>query len=225
MRTLLGLVAAFVLSVCGFGAWAQTGAGHDSAGHVTAPPPLGALADEISLRDGQGRVFTNEDLHGRWSLVYFGYSRCRTACPIALPTIRDAAFALETRSLNARAVFIDIEAGPQPLHLRIAASAEPAGHAAHSGAEIAMAELARQFPSVAFLTGGRAQIRRAVQVFHVRSEHIPARTQLGEQGHSINHTALIYVLDPAGAIVAHVDHNVAPAALVALVESRARMAR
>lgn len=220
MRALLGFAAALALAICGFDARAQSGGGHD--GHASAAPPLGALAGELTFRDVRGRPFSTASLRGGWTLVYFGYSRCRTACPVALPTLREAAVVLRGHGLDARAVFIDIEAQAQPLHVRTAASTEPEGHSHARRSEGAMTELARAFPSIAFLTGGRAEIRRAVEAFRVRAEHIPPRTQLGEQGHSINHTSLIYVLDPAGAIAGYVTHDVTPTALVALVEGRAR---
>lgn len=188
--------------------------GHEGHGYV--PPPVGVRPAELSLVDAAGRPFTTANLQGRWTLVYFGYSRCRTACPIALPAIRDAAAALRAQGREAQAVFVDIDAAPQPLRLR---SANQDGHQGHAHAGHAgddMAALAREFPSVMFLTGRRGQVRGALEAFRVRTEHVPPRTQLGEQGHSINHTTLIYVMDPTGALAGYAYHDTSVEALAAI---------
>ena len=44
------------------------------------PPAL----PEFSLVDHLGNAFTRTDLLGRWSMLYFGYTSCPDACPIAL---------------------------------------------------------------------------------------------------------------------------------------------
>lgn len=212
------LLAALGLGAFGGAAWAQN-AGHDGHGY-TAPAP-GDLGGAISLRDASGEPFTQAELRGSWSMLYFGYSRCRSACPTALPTLAEAANGLRARGVPARALFVDIEAAPQPVRLRNAPT--PAAHV-HDPAHDAspFAALAAQFHAVMFLHGSRGQIHQAVSAFRVRAEHVPPRTALGEAGHSINHTTAIYVINPAGAVVGYVYHDVTPAALIAYVEQRAR---
>jgi len=33
------------------------------------------------LTDQNGKAFTHEDLMGKWSLVYFGFTNCPDICP------------------------------------------------------------------------------------------------------------------------------------------------
>lgn len=214
------LLAALGSGALGGAAWAQQG-GHDDHGYG-APAP-GDLGGAFALRDARGDPFTQADLRGSWCMLYFGYSRCRSACPIALPTLAAAASGLRARGLTARALFVDIEAAPQPIRLRSAATPASAAHgSAHGAADDPFAALAEQFREVTFLHGSRAQIRQVASAFRVRDEHVPARTALGETGHSINHTTAIHVIDPTGAVVGFVYHDVTPAALMAYVEEHAR---
>jgi cytochrome oxidase Cu insertion factor (SCO1/SenC/PrrC family) len=209
------IVAALTLAVCASAASAQQHQGESDTHAYVAPDP-GSLGGTVSLRDAAGAPFTNDDLRGRWTMLYFGYARCRSACPIALPTLATAAEALNQRGVPARAVFVDVEAAPAPIHLRseVVAHAQEPGHGAH-------AQAAARFDGVTLLTGNRAQIRQALTAFHVRTDHMPPRTALGETGHSINHTTAIYIIDPAGAVVGYVYHTITPAELEAYVVRRA----
>lgn len=206
---------ALALALCASAASAQHHDGGTDAHAYVAPSP-GELGGVLSLRDSEGAAFTNNDLHGRWTMLYFGYARCRSACPIALPTLAAAADELNQRGIRARAVFVDLEAAPAPIALRseAAARAHASGHDAHAAA-------LAQFPGVTLLTGTRGQIRQALTAFRVRADHMPPRTELGETGHSINHTTAIYIIDPAGAVAGYVYHTVTPADLEAYVADRA----
>jgi len=63
----------------------------------TAPPPIqGAILDtprqiavpELTRHDGE--PFTNQDLSGRWTLVFFGYTSCPDICPITMNVLAEA---------------------------------------------------------------------------------------------------------------------------------------
>ena len=45
--------------------------------HAFDPDPQ----PRFSLIDQDGRAFTEAHLHGQWSLVYFGFTRCPKVCP------------------------------------------------------------------------------------------------------------------------------------------------
>ncbi len=211
------IAAGLALAVCAGAASAQQHHS-DADAHAYVAPTPGELGGAISLRDAAGASFTNEHLRGRWTMLYFGYTRCRSACPVALPTLAAAADALNEGGVPTRAVFVDIEAAPAPIRLRSLSTAhggEPL-HGAHAPAASAA------FRGVSFLSGSRAQIRQALTAFRVRTEHVPPRTSLGESGHSINHTTAIFVIDPAGAVTGYVYHTISPADLEAYVLHRAR---
>jgi len=51
---------------------------------------------EFSLRNDQGEDFSLEDLKGKWSLIYFGFSHCPDVCPTALAKLAHLVKALDS---------------------------------------------------------------------------------------------------------------------------------
>jgi protein SCO1 len=193
------------------------GSGH---GHGYAPPPSPQEIDTgFDLRDTHGRVVRTANLRGQWTLVYFGYARCTTSCPIALPVMVEAARRLDARGIPTTAAFVDVDApmlGVQPRRTGLqAASAH-----IHDPSEATRA-LAQTFgQDLLVLTGSRGQINAAVRQFRVLREHTPPRR--GEEGHSLNHSTLIYVMDPGGRVAGYLYHDARPEELERFVRRRAR---
>jgi len=72
------------------------------------PPAL----PEFSLVDHKGRPFTRTNLLDRWSMLYFGYTSCPDACPIALGVLAQVEMALGRHQDLARrfqGVFISVD--------------------------------------------------------------------------------------------------------------------
>jgi len=73
--------------------------------------PRRALPD-FSLIDQSGHAFGPQDLRGRWSFLYFGYTNCPDACPTTLTTLA----ALEKRlrasgaAVRPHVVFVSVDA-------------------------------------------------------------------------------------------------------------------
>lgn len=215
-RTFLLSLPTAVLSSA---AWAQHGHGDDSHSYVGPEP--GSLGGTITLSDLTGGPFTDANFAGFWTLLYFGYANCRSACPMALPNMSDALTRLRSAHFAAQAVFVEIEAPAASIRLRSqAAAANTLTH--HPSGTVALSALAEQFSSIRFLSGSRAQLRQAFTAFRVRAEHVPPRTDLGEQGHSINHTSAIYVINPTGEVAGYLRHDATPAAIAQFVLARAR---
>ncbi len=49
------------------------------------PPKLGTF----SLIDARGNAFTEQELRGRWTLVFFGFTNCPDICPTTMATLND----------------------------------------------------------------------------------------------------------------------------------------
>jgi len=190
--------------------------------HAYAPPDPKSLGGPFVLRDRAGRLVTAHNLKGRWTLVYFGYSRCTDTCPVALPTIVQAAKDLAASGVPSRAVFIDIEPPDAPIRprnpeLRAAAGV---GHHDSEADRTATAQIADRFGNgLLILTGSRSQLNAATAAFQVQRDHAPPRPR--EVGHSINHSALIYLLSPSGAVTAYFPNSVDPGDLAAAARAKA----
>lgn len=213
----------------------ETASDADRHGHAYVPVRPESLGGQLTLQTLDGAPFTLDNLRGSWSLVYFGYSRCRSACPIGLVNVAEAVTQLRRSGFAPKAVFVDVEAppataprirramtqqeiaaqGPHDLHT------DPRMRAIHESAIAAARETAARYRDrVTVLTGSRGQLRNAVEAFRVRREHVPARD--GEQGHSINHTTMVYVLDPTGKVKGYLYHDAAAEDMVRLVRQLAR---
>ena len=49
------------------------------------PPKLGTF----SLIDAQGNAFTEQELRGRWTLVFFGFTNCPDICPTTMAILNE----------------------------------------------------------------------------------------------------------------------------------------
>jgi protein SCO1/2 len=73
------------------------------------PAPLALPA--FALEDTAGRPFTNANLEGRYSLVFFGYTFCPDICPLTLQVLAAARaeIAAKAPELAPQVVFVSID--------------------------------------------------------------------------------------------------------------------
>lgn len=79
---------------------------------ATVLPEAKALP-EFSLEDHRGNAFTNESLKGKWSFVFFGYTRCPDVCPTTLSLLNQVDQVLKKESGLAipETIFISVDPG------------------------------------------------------------------------------------------------------------------
>ena len=67
--------------------------------------------DPFSLVDENGEGFTNADLQGQWTLVFFGYTFCPDICPLTLASVRQFYSLLEEsdESENVQVVMVSVD--------------------------------------------------------------------------------------------------------------------
>lgn len=91
MRKGLIIMAALLAMAAGF--WlaselrAPDGAGIQLQGTVLRPPRQLAVPELIKH---DGSQFSNDDLQGRWTLVFFGYTHCPDICPMTMNVLAEA---------------------------------------------------------------------------------------------------------------------------------------
>lgn len=150
--------------------------GQRSGTLVELPEPR-VIAD-FRLQDQAGRPFELDDLRGRWSVLFFGYTSCPDICPNTLYQMHQAREALAERFAADRLpVFYLVSVDPErDSPDRLAAYVEHFDPAFHG------------------LTGADAQLRAlALQlgvVYHI-APHDPGDTQ-----YAVDHSASLLVLDP-----------------------------
>jgi protein SCO1/2 len=141
----------------------------------------------FALDDHRGGRTTEASHAGRYSLVFFGFTHCRTVCPRALDRLEQAFDLLGA-----------LASSFQPLYITVDPDRDDA-------------ERLRTFladrPGVLGLTGTPAELeaaRRSFRAFARRKEDAD-----DPDGYAMPHTALTYVLDDRGHLLTHLGDALA----------------
>jgi protein SCO1 len=169
-RTLIVLVAALsVLLVIGLGVL-----GYQRLAGSGDNPGLPKIGGPFALIDGAGKTVTDQQFHGRYMLIYFGYTHCPDACPTALS---DMATALGKLNPAQRAKI-------QPIFITVDPERDNGQ---------ALADYAAAFGSDFIGLGGSLdQLAPVKKEFHVYAEKHPAKN--GD--YDMDHSSIIYLMDP-----------------------------
>ena len=178
-RNVLIAVAGLLLAVVllGAGGFLWLGGGVGGRGGLTIGGPF-------TLQDGDGSTVTDRDLHGKYLLVYFGYTFCPDVCPTTLTAVADAMDKLDGKADQVQPVFITVD--PQ-----------------RDTPAVVKQFTASFSPRLIGLTGTPDQIAavaRAYRVYH--AEH---RTGPGPNDYSIDHSSILYLMGPDGRFIAPVN--------------------
>jgi protein SCO1/2 len=151
-----------------------------SGGSAANPSGIGG---PFTLEDGNGKPVTDRDFRGQYTLVYFGYTFCPDVCPTTLNAVADAMDKLGPAARNVRPLFITVD----PKRDTPAVVKQ---YAAAFG------------PSITGLTGTPAEIAQVAKEYRVYyAEH---KTGPGPDDYSMDHSSILYLMDPQGRFVAPV---------------------
>jgi protein SCO1/2 len=164
----------------------------DSPRGVAGTALAGAIGGPFQLVDQNGQTVTDADLKGKWSLIYFGYTHCPDACPTALNDISIALSDLGPKRDAVRPVFITVDPErdtPESLKAYVTSFDAP----------------------ILALTGSAEQVAQAAKGYRVYYAKHP------EAGgdYSMDHSSVIYVMDPEGRFTASFTHESAPEQIAA----------
>ena len=138
-----------------------------------------AIGGPFRLIDQNGKTVTDADLKGKWSLIYFGYTHCPDACPTTLNEIAIALDDLGPKRDAVRPVFITVDPErdtPEVLKSYVTSFDAP----------------------ILALTGTPEAVAQAAKDYRVYYAKHP------EPGgdYSMDHSSVIYVMDPEGRFTA-----------------------
>lgn len=149
------------------------------------PPLAGArIGGPFTLTDQDGKPFSSENLKGKYSLVYFGYTYCPDVCPVDLQHMM-AGFRLFEKSDPTRAAKI------QPVFITV----DPARDTAENVKKF----VGKFHPRLIGLTGTDAQIAEAAKAYVVQYHKVE---NSNPENYLMAHTQLAYLMDPDGKPVA-----------------------
>ncbi len=147
------------------------------------PSPIGqavaAVGGPFHLEDQNGKPFSDEDLKGRPSLVFFGFTHCPDICPTTLFEISQIMQKLGSDADRAGAVFITVD--PE------------------RDTPAALKDYLSSFdPHLRGLTGDPAAVNAAIKAYRVYAKKVP----LDNGDYTMDHTAMVYLMDKNGRFIA-----------------------
>jgi protein SCO1/2 len=143
---------------------------------VTAPAAIGG---PFQLTDQAGQTVTEKNLQGRPSLIFFGFTHCPDVCPTSLFEISEVLRAMGKDADRVNAYFVSVD--PER---------DTAG---------AMKDYLSSFdPHLKGLTGDPEAVAKVISGFRVYAKKVP----LKDGDYTMDHTALIYLMDRDGKFVA-----------------------
>jgi len=74
--------------------------------------PLPTPLQPFTLADKDNQAFTNKQLNGKWSFIFFGYTHCPDICPTTLNTLKQVHNALKKHPKaisNLQVIFVSVD--------------------------------------------------------------------------------------------------------------------
>ena len=161
----------------------------DRNGQVTE---LAAVGGPYTLTDQNGKPRSDRDFRGRWMLLYFGYTYCPDVCPTTLAKVASALQKLGPAAEKIAPVFITIDP-------------------ARDTPSVLKTYLAQFDPRFVGLTGTEAQIAKVAHSYRVYF----AKHPLDGGNYAMDHSSVIYLIDPNGNFVKAYDDETGVPALAA----------
>jgi protein SCO1/2 len=148
------------------------------------------MTGRFALETPAGNTVTQVSFPGKWLLVYFGYTQCPDACPTALNAIAGAIRDLGPLADQLQPLFITLDPQRDTPHV--------------------MADFVKSFDSgMIGLRGSDAETAAAANAFQVYY----AVRDLDHSKYAIDYSSFIYVVDPAGRVVALLTGNLSAQAM------------
>ena len=149
---------------------------------TAAPLQQSAVGGPFTLIDHNGATFTDNDLRGRYFLVFFGYTHCPDVCPTTLFEISEILRRIGPQADQPAALFITVD--PE-----------------RDTPEVLKDYLSSFDPHIRGLTGSPEAIEAVAKTYRVFAKKVP----LAGGDYSMDHTAIVYLMDKDGRFVSPVN--------------------
>ena len=142
-------------------------------------PAIAAVGGPFQLVDQDGKTVSDADMKGRPFLVFFGYTHCPDVCPTTLFEMSQMLHALGPDAGRIGALFITVD--PE-----------------RDTPAVLKDYLASFDPHLRGLTGDPAAVDAALKAYRVYAKKVP----LKDSDYTMDHTAIVYLMDKNGHFVA-----------------------
>lgn len=140
----------------------------------------------FSLIDFNGKPFTEKDLLGKFSIIYFGFSHCPDICPDELDKLGVWLDNLKKKDIHLQPIFITCDPARDPP-------------------EVLKEYLSEFHPDIIGLTGDYDSIKSACKKYRVYFS-TPPNVKPG-QDYLVDHSIFFYLMDPEGQFIEALGRN------------------
>ena len=147
-------------------------------GGVSKVAQPAAIGGPFQLTDQHGKAVTDKNLKGKPTLIFFGYTHCPDVCPTSLFEMSEVLRAMGKDADKVNAVFISVDPKRDT----------PA----------TMKDYLSSFdPHLKGLSGDPAETAKVITSYRVYAKKVPTK----DGDYTMDHTALIYLMDRDGRFV------------------------
>jgi protein SCO1 len=147
-------------------------------GGVSKVAQPAAIGGPFQLTDQHGTAVTEKNLKGKPTLIFFGYTHCPDVCPTSLFEISEVLRAMGKDADKVNAVFISVD--PE------------------RDTPATMKDYLSSFdPHLEGLSGDPAETAKVITSYRVYAKKVPTK----DGDYTMDHTALIYLMDRDGRFV------------------------
>jgi protein SCO1 len=137
-----------------------------------------AIGGPFQLTDQTGQTVTEKNLQGRPTLIFFGFTHCPDVCPTELFQVSEILRAMGNDADRVNAYFVSVD--PE------------------RDTGVVMKDYLSSFdPHLKGLTGDPAAVAKVISDYRVYAKKVP----LKDGDYTMDHTALIYLMDRDGKFV------------------------
>lgn len=145
-----------------------------------------AIGGPFTLVDGKGGAFTDANLKGSYSLIFFGFTHCPDICPLTLQVMTEAIEQAGPAGERVTPVFITVD--PE-----------------RDTAEAVGSYVGSFHPRFVGLSGTPDQVAVATKAYRVFARKTPLRDSDGKDTgeYTVEHTGIIFLMNPEGRYLTH----------------------
>lgn len=147
-----------------------------------------SVGGPFALTTAEGKTLTDKEMRGTPFLVFFGFTHCPDVCPTKLFEISETLRAAGAKGEKLRALFISVD--PE-----------------RDTPEVMKSYLGSFDPRIIGLTGSRADIDATVKAYRAYAKKVPQK----DGDYTMDHTALVYLMDKSGGFVGAFNIEQTPA--------------
>jgi protein SCO1/2 len=149
-----------------------------------------SIGGPFTLINSAGQHVTDRDFHGKFLLVFFGYTNCPDLCPATLDTIAQSLKLLGNAAADIRPVFITVDP-------------------ARDSPAIMGRYVALFSPNITGLSGSPDELRKVEREYHIYVG--PEDPKTG----AITHSAILYLMGPDGRFITAFNDGLSASQLAA----------